>query len=297
MLLTRPITFFAGKGGVGKTTMAAAHALASADAGHRTLVISTDPAHSLGDAFETTLGDRPRRLGPTLWAAEPDGDAAVRRRVRQVEDDAAAALPRRIMPAVRRHLGHAATGPGMAESALTDVLTGYLEDVPGEWDRLVVDSAPTGHLLRMINLPSLLAPWIQGLARQRERVVAADRFAEAVVGDREPERDPLLERLHDRRRRLERAAERLRTDAEVRLVLVPRRMVLAETERAADALVEGGFTLGTLVVNQIPEDVDVSLLRRIEARFATPGAVRCGLAASEPTGLTRLRELAVPTAR
>ncbi|APU14174.1 MULTISPECIES: ArsA family ATPase [Actinoalloteichus] len=291
MLLTRPITFFAGKGGVGKTTMAAAHALAAADAGHRTLVVSTDPAHSLGDAFETRLADRPRRIAEGLWAAEPDADAAVRRRVRQVEDDAAAALPRAIMPAVRRHLDHASAGPGMTESALIDLLTGYLAEVPAKWDRLIVDSAPTGHLLRMIALPSLLAPWIHGLTRRRERVVAADRFAEAVVGGPESEPDPLLERLHRRRRRLTEAADRLRDDAEVRLVLVPRRMVLAETERAADALDEGGFTLGRVVLNQIAVDADPVLLARIAQRFARPGIVRYGAASAEPTGFARLREL------
>ncbi|ASO19624.1 arsenite-transporting ATPase [Actinoalloteichus hoggarensis] len=290
--MIRPIIFFAGKGGVGKTTMAAAHALAAADAGHRTLVVSTDPAHSLGDAFEISLGDRPRRIADGLWAAEPDAAAAVRRRVRQVEDDAAAALPRAIMPAVRQHLGHASAGPGMTESALTDLLTGYLAEVPDRWDRLIVDSAPTGHLLRMIALPSLLAPWIHGLVRRRERVVAADRFAEAVLGGVGPEEDPLLERLHQRRRRLEEAAGRLRDDAEVRLVLVPRRMVLAETERAADALAEGGFTLGRVVLNQVGPDADPTLLAGITRRFARPGVACYATAPAEPTGFGRLRELA-----
>ncbi|MBB6172078.1 arsenite-transporting ATPase [Nocardiopsis mwathae] len=290
-----PITFFGGKGGVGKTTMAAAAALAHSDAGRRTLVISTDPAHSLGDALETRLGDRPRRVADGLWAAEPDAEAAVRRRVEQVTEDAHAALPREIMPAVRRHLAHAAAGPGMVESALADLLIDAMDQVPGEWDRLVVDSAPTGHLLRMLDLPALLTPWVRGLARQRERALDADRFAADVVGAREQgdaAEDPLLRRLHERRLRLERAAERLRGDACVRLVLVPRRMVLAETERAADRLAGAGFRLGPAVINQVPADADERVLAAARRRFAGQGVVELPLAAEEPTGPERLRALA-----
>ncbi|KIH98954.1 arsenic ABC transporter ATPase [Streptomonospora alba] len=289
----RPLVFFGGKGGVGKTTLAAATALALADRGLRTLVISTDPAHSLGDALETRLGDAPRRVAENLWAAEPDADAAVRRRVKQVTDDAYAALPREIMPAVQRHLDHAAAGPGMAESALNDLLVDTMERVPGEWDRLVVDSAPTGHLLKMLHMPALLTPWLQGLARQREKAVDADRFAAGMVGgSAEPEPDPLLEKLRARRQRLERAARRLREDAAVHLVLLPRRMVLAETDRAAEELAEAGFHLGPVVLNQVPESPDAAVVEAVRSRFGDRGIRCCRLRDEEPTGAERLRRIA-----
>ncbi|MFB9800739.1 ArsA family ATPase [Streptomonospora salina] len=290
----RPLVFFGGKGGVGKTTLAAATALALAEEGRRTLVVSTDPAHSLGDALLMRLGDAPRRVAPNLWAAEPDADAAVRRRVKQVTDDAYAALPREIMPAVQRHLGHAAAGPGMAESALNDLLIDTMDRVPGEWDRLVVDSAPTGHLLKMLHMPALMTPWLQGLARQREKAVDADRFAAGVVGgSAEPEPDPLLGTLNARRRRLERAARRLREDAAVHLVLLPRRMVLAETERAADELAGAGFHLGPVVLNQVPERPDAAVVEAVRRRFGACGIRRCALSEQEPTGVDRLRGIAL----
>ncbi|MDA2812563.1 ArsA family ATPase [Nocardiopsis sp. RSe5-2] len=288
-----PIVFFGGKGGVGKTTMAAAYALKCADAGLRTLVVSTDPAHSLGDAFETRLGDKPVKVADALWAREPDADAAVERRIGEVTDDAYRALPRDIMPAVSRHLQHAASSPGMAESALADLLMDTMEEVPRAWDRLVVDSAPTGHLLRLLALPELLTPWVRGLARQRERVLDADRLAAGIVGGpAEAPEDPLLEKLHARRHKLERAAERLRGDAWVRLVMIPRRMVLAETERAAEQLAKAGFRLGPAVINQVPEDADPEPLEAARRRFARTGAVELPLAQSEPTGLPALRALA-----
>ncbi|MEY9212641.1 arsenite-transporting ATPase [Thermobifida halotolerans] len=286
------VTFVGGKGGVGKTTLAAAHALALADAGLRTLVVSADPAHSLGDALGARLGDRPRKAAENLWAVEPDAEQTVRRRIAEVADDARAAVPREVMPAVHRHLEHAAASPGMVESALNDRLVDYLEQVPGRWDRLVVDSAPTGHLLRMLALPTLLTPWIRGLARQRERAVAADRFAEGVLGPvGGAEDDPLLERLHARRLRLETAAARLRSDAVVCLVTLPRRMVLAETRRAAEALTAQGFTLGVGVVNQVPPRPDAQVMEQVRAVFAASGVVEVPLLDREPIGVASLRAL------
>lgn len=287
------IRFIGGKGGVGKTTVAAAWALRRADAGERVLLISTDPAHSLTDALETDLGDRPAEVTPGMWVAEPDADAALSRRVKQVTDDAYAAVPREIMPAVHRHLERAAAGPGMAESALADLLIDYMSKVPTTWDQLVVDSAPTGHLLRMLDLPALLTPWVRGLARQRERSQRSDRFAASVVGAEQPDEatDPLLERLHHRRRRLEAAAERLRTDAVVHLVTLPRRMVLAETLRAARSLEDGGISLGTVIINQVPPHPEADIVSPTEHAFAAEGTIQVGWQRSEPTGLVRLREL------
>ncbi|NKY99298.1 ArsA family ATPase [Nocardiopsis alborubida] len=291
-----PITFVGGKGGVGKTTLAAAHALALADAGRRVLVMSTDPAHSLGDALEAPLKDEPVPVAPNLWAAEPDADAAVRRRIAQVARDAERAVPPEVMPAVRRHLEQAGASPGMAESALADLLVDRMEEVGRRWDALVVDSAPTGHLLRLLNLPALLTPWVVGLTRQRERARRAEAFAD-VVGGSEEEADPLTERLHARRHRLERAAERLRRDAEVRLVTLPRRMVLAETARAVEQLTEAGFRLAPVVVNQIPRGDaagpdTAEALAATRERFARLGTVEVPLQDAEPTGPERLRRLA-----
>ncbi|OLT29285.1 arsenic-transporting ATPase [Nocardiopsis sp. CNR-923] len=275
--------------------MAAAHALALADAGRRVLVVSTDPAHSLGDALETPLTDAPALIAPNLWAAEPDADAAVRRRIAQVAEDARRAVPREVMPAVHRHLDQAGASPGMAESALADLLVDRMEEVGRRWDHLVVDSAPTGHLLRLLHLPALLTPWVVGLTRQRERARRAEALADIVGGGDDEADDPLLERLHARRRRLERASARLREDAAVTLVTLPRRMVLAETGRAVDQLTEAGFRLTPVIVNQIPEGTagpdNADALALTEERFAHLGVVRVPLQDAEPTGPDRLRRL------
>ncbi|KUP96282.1 ArsA-related P-loop ATPase, partial [Thermobifida cellulosilytica] len=145
--------------------------------------------------------------------------------------------------------------------------------------------------LRMLALPTLLAPWIEGLAHQRERAVAADRSAAGPADAADRTADPLLEKLHARRRRLEAAAARLRSEAVVCLVTLPRQAVVAETRRAARALQAEGFTLGVGAVNQVPPRPDPAAMERIRALFAAPGLVEVPLLRQEPFGPEALRAL------
>ncbi len=299
----RPVRFLGGKGGVGKTTLAASYAILLAERGLRTLAVSTDPAHSLGDALAVPLGDSPTDLGGGLWACEIDGESAARRRVRQVTAEAENAVPREVMPAVERHLERAAASPGTVESALMDRVADVLDEVPGRWDRVVVDSAPTGHMLRLLNLPALLTPWIEGLVRQREQVRGTERLLSGMLGRREPDEDPLLSRLHDRRARLERTRQRMLDDALVHLVVVPERLPVAETERAAQALADGGLALGRVVVNRVTPvrderptvdrtDLESVAREHIRARFGHLGLVEVPLQRAELVGRDGLAAVA-----
>ncbi|OQO89529.1 arsenic-transporting ATPase [Saccharomonospora piscinae] len=301
MLLIR---FFGGKGGVGKTTLAAAFALSRARSGLRTLVVSTDPAHSLGDVLDTALSDAPAEVLPGLWAAEISGERQARRRVAEVTEDARHAVPRDVLPAVERHLARAVDSPGTVESALLDRLTELVDQVGTEWDELVVDSAPTGHMVRLLTLPALLTPWIEGLARQRAKASDAERMVAGMIGDTaDDEPDPLLQRLHARRERMEWMRTQLVTRALVHLVVVPERLPLAETVRAAESLTDAGLRLGAVLVNRVLPDDDPGLLgrrvdqqeevlRRLTARFADHGVVAVPLLADALTGAGELGVLA-----
>ncbi|MDR7300349.1 arsenite-transporting ATPase [Haloactinomyces albus] len=299
----RTVSFFGGKGGVGKTTLAASYALLLAGRGHRTLVVSTDPAHSLGDVLAVPLGDEPAELSGGLWACEIDGESVARRRVEQVSREAQEAVPREVLPAVEQHLQRAAASPGTVESALVDRLTDLLDEVPARWDRIVVDSAPTGHMLRLLSLPTLLTPWIEGLVRQREQVRGTERMLSGLLGRADTGQDPLLQRLHGRRSRLERTRRRLLDESAVHLVLVPERLPLAETERAAQALADGGLTLGSVAVNRVaPSDATGLLADRarreaevratIRQRFGDHGVVEVPLLRGELTARSELAEVA-----
>jgi arsenite-transporting ATPase len=291
------IRFLGGKGGVGKTTIAAAAGLLEARRGLRTLVVSTDPAHSLGDVLGVELGEEPRPVREGLWAAEVSGEAQARRRVAAILADAADAVPREVLPAVRAHLQRAVESPGTVEAALLDRLGELVEQVPDTFDRLVVDSAPTGHMLRLLTLPELVAPWVEGLVRQRERARDADRVFAGMLGRGADEPDPLLRRLHARRDRMARLHGRLRAEAAVHLVVVAEALVWAETQRALEVLTAAGITVGGAVVNRVvpgggtgllaaQHAAQAGVLAQVRERF--PGAVEVPLLAAGPVGADAL---------
>lgn len=259
----RRVTLIGGKGGVGKTTVAAAYASLLAGRGLRTLLVSTDPAHSTADLLGVVPAREPTRVADRWEVLELDAEHAAREHVDRIAREAVDVVPKEVMPAVRRHLDAALASPGTVESALLDRLTDVLLDTSG-YDRIVVDTAPTGHTLRLLVLPDLLSGWVEGLVRRREDILRTDRMVRSMAGDEpDPEPDPVATRLRARRDRLAAMHRLLVEDAVVHLVLVPERLPIAETVRARDALQAGGLRVGTMVVNRVfPDGVDPFLAAR-----------------------------------
>jgi len=139
--------FFSGKGGVGKTTMAAATAVYKAGMGKKTLIISTDPASNLGNIFEKTIGHRIVDLAPNLYAMEIDPDAATEDYREKVIGPMRGVLPADIMNVMEEQFRSACTVEIAAFDRFTDFLTN------DEYDVIVFDTAPTGHTIRLLELP------------------------------------------------------------------------------------------------------------------------------------------------
>jgi arsenite-transporting ATPase len=218
------IVLFGGKGGVGKTTMAAASALRSAGAGHETLVVSTDPAHSLADTFETDLDGDPTEVRPHLWAVELDPQTGVDR-YEALFSELAATLGEagiRLDDEDVAALFSAGVTPGSDELAALEALATYLDD--DRWDLVVFDTAPTGHTLRLLDLPEVLDRGMATAIDLRERL---ERVGAAL---RDPDRTTF------------------------RVVTVPETMALRETERLVARLREFDIPVSTVVVNKVIED-------------------------------------------
>ena len=262
LLSARPIVFVGGKGGVGKTTVATALARALAVAGHRTLLVSTDPAHSTGDLLGARLGDEPVRIVERLDAVEIDAERVAATYVESVRRDLHRVVAREVRPAVDRHLSLAREGAGTLDSALLDRLTDLIALQPSTYDRVVIDTAPTGHMLRLLAMPDVLERWIQGLVRQREGVQGMDRMLANMVGDaRERDADPVLDRLRRQRERLTGLRHRLAHDALLHAVMIPERLPIEETARALPALRAAGVHVGCVVVNRVlPDSADGEFL-------------------------------------
>lgn len=313
-LLARRFVFFGGKGGVGKTTLAAAVALRAADAGHRTLLISTDPAHSAGDVLEASLGAEPRPVTEKLWAMEIDPATEADRYIADVKARLTDATPPHLVEEVARQIDVARVSPGAEESAVFERFTRLIEQEAERYDRLVFDTAPTGHTLRLLSLPELMTAWIDGLiARRRQARTAARawrKLAGAAAG-RSTDSDPVLDALEERRARFARAREVL-TDAERTafiFVVTPERLPVLETEKAVAALDRFGVPVAGVVTNMVvPAEADGAFAARRRERQAghlgriadlagQHPRIQVPLLEEEPVGQARLRSLLGRSAR
>jgi arsenite-transporting ATPase len=242
--------FFAGKGGVGKTTCAAAAALAAAESGRDALVLSTDPAHSLGDAFGVRLGPRPRRLASRkgrLFAAELDAAGSFRAFMKR-RRGALAAIVERGTYLEREDIERFVhlSLPGVDELMALIELARLA--AAGRYDSVVVDTAPTGHTLRLLAMPALL----ERVASVLDHMLAKHRFLGQSLGGvyRPDETDALVRELDEEASALQ-SLVRDRARAAFRWVTLPERMSIEETKDALGALEDGGIHVGEIVVNRV----------------------------------------------
>ncbi|TKX44313.1 MULTISPECIES: TRC40/GET3/ArsA family transport-energizing ATPase [unclassified Halorubrum] len=264
---------YGGKGGVGKTTMAAATGLASAAGGVRTLVVSTDPAHSLSDTYETEIPAEPARIREDLplYAAEIDPDAAMEEGMFGADADPLGGLGE--MGDAMGGMGPGGdmgdevgedeglggllggTMPGADEAAAMRQLLEYLDDP--RFDRVVVDTAPTGHTLRLLQLPEIMDSMLGRVMKLRQRFSGMMDGLKGMFGGSDDEPDPSAD-LDELRERIERLRAVLRDPAKTdfRVVMIPEEMSVVESERLVARLDEFEIPVDTLVVNRVMEGVD-----------------------------------------
>lgn len=299
MLLTlassRRVLFFGGKGGVGKTTLAAATALSQADAGRRVLLVSTDPAHNLGHLWQQAIGAQARRVAPGLDAVELDPDATVSAHLVQVGDALRRLMPQHLSGEVDRHLALSRDAPGMHEAALLERIAETVEQGLREYDLLVFDTAPSGHTARLMALPEMMSAWTEGLLQRQQR---AERFGDLVrnfgsdegIGgralgseraDTPADRDQRIrELLHRRRHRFAHLRETICDAATTAFVIVlaAERLPVLETIELHVQLQRAGVAVAGLVVNKrSPADAGTFLAARREQEAAHLGTLRTAL--------------------
>jgi arsenite-transporting ATPase len=265
---TRRVLLFGGKGGVGKTTVAAATALAAAREGRRVLLVSTDPAHNLGHLWDRPIGPQAVRVAAGLDALELDPGTIVARHLAEVGETLRRLMPAHLAGEVDRHMALSRDAPGMQEAALLEQIAELIEGESGRYDLVVLDTAPSGHTARLMALPEIMAAWTEGLLARQKRV---ERFGTALGnlgvatgshdvaskvfggGPDEGSRDDRIRHLlHRRRHRFERLRAAL-ADAERTafvIVLVAERLPVLETLELHAQLVAAGVSVGGLVVNK-----------------------------------------------
>lgn len=270
-LLDQQVVFFGGKGGVGKTTCAAAFALAASRRGRRVLLVSTDPAHSTSDIFERPIGPAERELLPRLTGLEMDADGEAARYIAGVKRDIERMFAPKVIRQALRQIEVAAASPGLAEVALLDRMIDLIAGRAQAHDLVVFDTAPTGHTLQLLRMPDAITTWIHALMKHRRAIVEIDRGAEQTPAEAAAA-DPVLAALERRHERIGRLRTIL-TDRKCTsfvLVIVPERLVIEETARAAEILSAAAIDIGGLIVNRVlPDDLpgEFFLSRKAQERI------------------------------
>ena len=259
------VILMTGKGGVGKTSVAAATGLRCAELGYRTLVLSTDPAHSLADSFDLELGHEAQQIRPNLWGAELDalmeleGNwGAVKRYITQV-------LQARGLDGIQAE--ELAILPGMDEIfGLVRMKRHYDE---GEFDVLIIDSAPTGTALRLLSLPEVGGWYMRRFYKPFQNISVALRplvepFFRPIAGFSLPNKE-VMDAPYEFYEQIE-ALEKVLTDntqTSVRLVTNPEKMVIKESLRAHAYLSLYNVATDMVVANRIiPDSVSDPFFQR-----------------------------------
>ena len=251
----RPRTIlYTGKGGVGKTSVAAATARMCARAGLRTVVMSTDPAHSLSDSLEVELGPEPTPADERLWGQEVRAQREMEANWAAVQSWLGQLLADRGIERIRAE--ELTVPPGMDEMfSLLQIKRHYEAE---QFDVVIVDCAPTGETLRLLGFPDIARWWLEKVFPWERRIVGAARpLARAVdVPQPRPEVFDEVQRLVRSMIRMN-AILRDREHCSIRLVMNPDRMVIKEAQRTFTYLNLYGYLTDAVVVNRIfPDDVE-----------------------------------------
>jgi arsenite-transporting ATPase len=242
------VLLFTGKGGVGKTTASAATAALAASRGRKTLVLSTDPAHSLADALGVPLGGEPTEVDTGLYAMQVDAQRAFERSWREVQSYLLHVLERAGVDALQAE--ELTVLPG-AEEVLA-LLELRNQVASGRWDLVVVDCAPTGETLRLLALPEALNWYVEKVFPAHRRAMRAMRpLLSRVAGPAVPADSVFeaVERLHRELGDVRRVLTEPSTS--VRLVLTPEAVVVAEARRTLTSLALYGYRVDGLVANRV----------------------------------------------
>ena len=295
------VILFTGKGGVGKTSVAAATALQCADAGHRTLVISTDPAHSLADAFDTPLDSAERQIDPAtpLYGQQLDATERLEEAWGDIQDYLAEVFQWAGVKGIEAE--ELTVIPGLDEIFSLSDLKSYADS--GAWEVIVVDCGPTAETIRLLSLPEILGWYMERVFPAGRTVTKLVRPVLNKVTSLPIADDTVFASAARFYSRLDGVRDLL-ADADrttVRLVVNPERLVVAEARRTATYLGLFGYRVDAVVANRLLPDAvtdpwfkawkeaHAEHLGEIEEGFAPLPVLKADLCSDELVGVDRLR--------
>lgn len=329
LLTDKRVVLVGGKGGVGKTTLSSAFALLAAERGRKCLLVSTDPAHSLADAFDRPIGDNITRLAANLDGLEIDPDKEVQEHVERVMAQMKRFTQPDMFPEIERQLRLTQQSPGAQEAALLERISRLIDEGLNDYDLIVFDTAPTGHTLRLLSLPEAMAAWTQGMLKQTDKSAqlkgvldhlspkSGKDIQNPMADAAEHETDGMSDRtkaitdsLRKRQQLFQRTRRILKDPSQTALlfVLTPEKLPILETARSVQALAGESLPLAGLLINRVlPDSADGEFMAQrrkqektyladIETLFAQQQRWYIPLQANDIQGLSELTDMAVQLA-
>ncbi|WP_175058878.1 ArsA family ATPase [Thermococcus sp. 2319x1] len=311
------VLFFIGKGGVGKTTSSAAVSVALAKKGYKTLIVSIDPAHNLGDVFEVRLNDRPKEIAENLYAMELDMEKLIKAYLKHLEENLKHMYRYLTVINLEKYFEVLSFSPGIEEYATLEAIREILQK-GDEWDVIVFDTPPTGLTLRVLALPEIALIWTEKLIEIRRKILEKRRAIENIQGERKfviegeeyklpsrEEEDPVMKELKQYKAEIT-FVRNVVTDPKktsVIAVMNPEMLPLYETERAYEALRKFKIPFNLVVVNKVIEleeevprirvkmEAQRKVLEEIGEKFRGIDIVTVPMFEEEPRGLNWLEKV------
>ncbi len=254
------LIFFSGKGGVGKTTCSVAYALFSAQKGLKTLLVSTDPAHSTSDIFDKQIDYQIKNIAKNLDAIEISGERESKLYMEGVRLSLKKVVSPVIIEQINKQIDAASISPGTEEAALFDKMIEIIIEKKDEYDRIIFDTAPTGHTIRLLTLPELLGAWLDTLIQKREKSINLLTMAGKIekTKAKEEQEDPVVKILKRRYERINKAKEIMMDEGLLSFIFVinAEKLPIDETVKAINILEKYNILVDGIVVNKIlPKDM------------------------------------------
>ncbi|NJE07371.1 ArsA family ATPase [Thermococcus sp. M39] len=302
------VIFVIGKGGVGKTTTSASLAVALAKKGYKTLIVSLDPAHNLGDVFMVKLSDKPRELMENLYASELDMEKLIKAYLKHLERNLKHMYRYLTVINLEKYFEVLSFSPGIEEYATLEAIREILLE-GDKWDVIIFDTPPTGLTLRVLALPRISLIWTEKLIDIRRKILERRRTIEKIQGERkfviegaeyklpsDEEEDPVMKELKKYKEEIEFVHSIITNPSKTSVVAVmnPEMLPLYETERAYESLKKFKVPFNLIVINkvielkkEIPElkvkmEAQRRVLKEIEEKFKGVDIVKIPMFAEEP---------------
>lgn len=257
------LSFFVGKGGVGKSTVSALVSIAKSQKANKILLASMDPAHNQGDIFKADIGEKPVEISWNLWVTQIDTDRWIRKYLRDTEESVSRKYNYQKAFSIKNYFKVLQFSPGIEEYALMKAFESILLNHQDK-DIIVFDMPPTALSLRFFSLPGITLTWINELTKLREKIHKKQEILSNIkFGKKQIETDSILTKLKNMKKNYTKLNELFGSEkANINLVTKPDELSQSESTRIHEKLGELGKSLQTVVLNGATNETFVDFYKK-----------------------------------